>query len=195
MLDLSAKSNLSYALLLMTKFDDVKSPDFWNIGMNYKTNATHKLNSCPVGSEFWILNILNSSLYWYFRATRLSSSTWSISVQQPVTNLPDWHHQSWQEAKETHLSQSKILCSIMDMTICLKDHQTHHVQAPPKYLKGILVIPIPVLLMTKAMAVITTITWTRAQFMCHNPNLKSNSRTSARYSCWVHICIIPLIQV
>ena len=58
------------------------------------------------------------------------------TILQPITNSPDWHHQSWQEDNETHLSQSKTCHSIIDMTIfpTLNTHrpwsQSDQIQSP-----------------------------------------------------------------
>ena len=73
------------------------------------------------------------------------------------------------------------------MTICLKDHQTHHILALPEHLKGISEIPIPDLLMMKAMAMTMMVTTrTQAQFICQylnqDPNLKLILKTWAKYS-------------
>ena len=61
------------------------------------------------------------------------------------------------------------------MTICLKDRQTHHVQALPEYHRRIPVILILDLPTTKAMAMTTTATTlTHAQFIPQYPNKDLN---------------------
>ena len=73
------------------------------------------------------------------------------------------------------------------MTICLKDCQTHHIQAPPEYPRRILVILILDLLTMKVMATtMIAATPTQAQlilqYLNQDLNPKPNLRTQAKHS-------------
>ena len=166
MLYLSSEIGLSYILHSQPNLMILNLGIFQNTGMNYKASATHKLKPSPVRPESKTQTTSESHLWQYFRTTRLSSSTWSIHALQPITNLPDWCNQSWQEDNKTPLSQSKTHHSIIDMTIHPKDCQTRHVQALPKHHRRTPVIPILDLLTMKAMATtMTATTLTQEKFI------------------------------